>query len=426
MKSKELAILFDDIEKNLFYLFCNMFYSIHFSQIAHKILFGILGSFFFFAINLHAQVSYSTLNYPGGAVGDSTFLTGIRAVGDGSVYMTGVYTPAGQTATQGLIYEGSLAGTGTWHTLNASIGGQTVTSTALYGPNPNGAGVIRAVGSYKTVASGSVDIGVLYNGSTNGNGTWTSMNAVSLNASTINTIAHSTMGNYVVGNYDTNITGKAFIYDVGTQGWINLNGGNGANGGDGISGGNIISITAYGIWWNGGSNYTIAGGFSNGVSLVGLDQGYIVDWDSSTNTTSHWKSYNFNNVPITDSVSHFDGITSDGGTGYNLTGDWIGLGAADGLGFFANVGRAGDGSFTEASWTQINYPSCVVTSGNSVYENSVIGIYTLAGGNGTYGYVATVPEPSTWAMLTFGIGFLALAQRVKKGTKTCLRKQLSN
>lgn len=43
-----------------------------------------------------AQVSYATFNYPG-AVGDSTFLTGVRGAGEQDVYMTGVYAPTSQT-----------------------------------------------------------------------------------------------------------------------------------------------------------------------------------------------------------------------------------------------------------------------------------------------------------------------------------------
>ncbi len=34
-----------------------------------------------------AQVDYSTLNYPGGAMGSSTFLTGIRGAGGENVYI---------------------------------------------------------------------------------------------------------------------------------------------------------------------------------------------------------------------------------------------------------------------------------------------------------------------------------------------------
>ncbi len=78
-----------------------------------------------------------------------------------------------------------------------------------------------------------------------------------------------------------------------------------------------------------------------------------------------------------------------------MTGDWIGLGAANGLGFFASVHSLPNGAFGPARWTQISYPSSDglavnQTSGNSVFENYVIGIYTANGVDIPQGYVATV------------------------------------
>jgi hypothetical protein len=62
------------------------------------------------------------------------------------------------------------------------------------------------------------------------------------------------MGDLVVGNYDTRLsTAHAFIYDMTTDQWTNLNPAG------------SLSITAYGIWQNGDStstSYTIAGGYS--------------------------------------------------------------------------------------------------------------------------------------------------------------------
>lgn len=356
-----------------------------------------------------AQVSYSTFNYPD-AAGGQTYLTGIRADGAGGVFMTGVFTPFGLTTTQGLLYQGPLtSNTGAWTVVNypdAQLPTPgTVTSTALYGPNDLGGGAVRAVGSYKTAASGAYDIGLLYEGPTDGTGVWTTLNATALDAGALNTIAHSTHGGFAVGNYDTVLaTGKAFAYDIDGDVWYDL---------DPVG---AVSITAYGIWHNGGTSYTIAGGFSEGLSLTGLDQGYLVDWDSSDQSTANWRAYNFDNRSMEDAVSHFDGITGDGEGGYYLTGDYLGVGAEDGLGFFASVGRTVGNSFGTAAWTQISYPSgqsldVDVTSGNSVYENSVIGIYTANGEGIAQGYVAVVPEPSASALILPALAGLVLRRR---------------
>src|SRR5437763_244353 len=79
-----------------------------------------------------AQVDYSTFNYPD-AMGGSTFLTGVRGAGGGSVYVTGTFRPQGSQDTQGLLYQGLLDGTGQWTVLNfPSTSGVTVTRNALY------------------------------------------------------------------------------------------------------------------------------------------------------------------------------------------------------------------------------------------------------------------------------------------------------
>src|SRR5262249_11762198 len=118
-----------------------------------------------------AQVSYSTFNYPG-AVGDSTFLTGVRGAGEQNVYITGVYLPVGSTNTQGLLYQGALSGAGQWTVLN--FPGADVTDTALYGPDSLPPDNVRLVGSYKLKQTETVaqDHGLLYEGPPDGSGTW--------------------------------------------------------------------------------------------------------------------------------------------------------------------------------------------------------------------------------------------------------------
>src|SRR5713101_622374 len=311
-----------------------------------------------------AQVDYSTFNYPD-AMGGSTFLTGVRGAGEGNVYVTGTFRPQGSSDTQGLLYQGPLTGGGQWTVLNfPSSGGVTLTSTALYGPNGLPSNNVRLVGSYKR-SDTQFDHGLLYEGPPDGSGTWQTIDYPSVGETVLNTIAHSTMGGLIVGNFDTNLaTGRAFIYDIDNNSWVELKK-TGA-----------VSITAYGIWYNGGTQYTIAGGYSD-ANLVGVDHGYLVNWDSATQTASDWTSYDYKNRHrIGVDISHFNGITSDNHDGFYLTGVWVGVIPPNAGAFFAHVRRMPHRAFGDARWTEITYPSSPgltvdATSGNTVFENNV-------------------------------------------------------
>lgn len=334
-----------------------------------------------------AQVDYSTLNYSGGAMGSSTFLTGIRGAGGENVYITGFYTLAGETNGQGLFYQGLLDGSGDWILLNfPSSVGLTVTSTTLYGPDTLTSNNVRLVGSYKKTQTGDYDNGLLYEGPPDGSGTWETIDFPSTMTETVlDTLAHSTSGGLVVGNYDTDLAmGKAFVYDINGNSWVEL-----------VKPG-AVSITAYGIWYNGGTQYTIAGGYSD-ANIQGIDHGYLVDWDSATQTTSNWTSYDYRNRHrIGVDVSHFNGITSDDNGGFYLTGVWVGVIPPNAGAFFAHVRRMPNRrAFGDAHWTKIGYPpspglTVDATTGNSVFENNVIGIYTANGLPSTQGFVGTV------------------------------------
>jgi hypothetical protein len=347
-------------------------------------------------------VAYSTIPAQG------IIVTGIRSDSShsGSVVITGsAVSPSGETTSA--LYEGPLeavafAPSSSWKILQPVFAGETVTSSTFYGPNtarfdPSlGTGNIRAVGSYKYSegASGpNADHGMIYQGPINGvGGTWTQIDASSLVSSgtLLNTIAHSTMGNLVVGNYDTSLTtGHAFIYNIAGSSWTELN----------PTG--SLSVTAYGIWQNGGSgstSYTIAGGFSD-LNHGGVDEGYLVDYDSITHALAHLATFNFDNKPIASLISHFDGITATA-NGYNLTGDYVDLAHGGKLGaFFASVERLPDGSFSNADWTNIAFtspstPNVTLTSGNTVIGNNVLGIYVSDGTSSSYLATVLAREPN--------------------------------
>jgi hypothetical protein len=329
-----------------------------------------------------SSVAYTTLNYSTLA-GTSTLPTGIRGVTNSTnVYISGIYHDSLTAKPQGLIYTGPILGGGSWQVLNYP--GDSVTSTSLYGPDNNGSNSIAVAGSYTTVASGEFQLGLLYQGPVDGSGTWVTLNPESLitrqNESILNTIAHNTMGGLLVGNFDTNLAiGRAFIYNISGQSFIELRKPG------------AISVTAYGIWYNGGTSYTITGGYSD-TNENGIDIGYLVDWDSSSNTASNWESYTFNNQLNSNFVTHFEGITTDGAGGYNLASDFVNTEGVTGAAF-VNVSRNTNGTFeSNATWVQFSYPNSTLTSANTVYQNYVLGIYTLATESGVEnGYVATIP-----------------------------------
>jgi hypothetical protein len=313
-------------------------------------------------------------------------VTGVRGAGGADVVLTGSYQSGG--ATQGLLYRGPLFPTkkGKIYTPAPTFPSQTVTSSLFYGPNtfafdPSlGAGNVRVVGSYQQESTGSENHGFiykgpLYSGTTVPEGaTWTEINVPSgMAGGTVqDTIPHSTMGDLVVGNYDLASaplsTGNAFIYDIRSASWKLFN-----------FGGSMTNETsAYGIWHNGGASYTIAGGTDH----HGIQMGFLVDYDSVSKKFSHLTLYEHY------LITHFEGITGTA-QGFNLIATTA-AGAA-----FASVTVNPDGSFSNAIWTPIAYPGSKLSTGNSVYQNVAMGIYTVEGSESFRSYIAAVaaPEP---------------------------------
>lgn len=367
----------------------------------------------------HTQINYQTVLAPG----DVT--TGVRADLNGSVILTGSHATAGSAATTPYLYQGPLNNTeaGTMYVLTPDFTG--VTSATLYGPDTSiftpgiGLGNVRAVGSFQSSASpvGVINHGMIYEGPVNGvSGTWTQVDVPSNGVNVVggvvigtpvaDTILHSTMGNLVVGNYDLDPSGEAganaFIYNMVSEQYTLLN----------INGSYDNLTTLYGIWQNGvGSNsYTIAGGTRD---ETGLNVAFLATYDSATGAIANLTYYTGFNEPGV--ITHFENITAVPG-GFNL------VATTDRGPAFASVTTNPDGSFSEATWAEIDLPGSDLLTGNIAYQNVVGGIYdssaSSAGVPSTYLGVVEQALVSAEGGLIMPVGAHEFAYALSVGAST--------
>lgn len=314
-----------------------------------------------------------------------TLLTGIRKLSKHEYLISGWYQSNGGQVLA-FVYRGALRGGGRFYDLAVpSAPGATVISTNLYGPNHVDKDVIRVVGNF-TLLEQPGGLGCLYEGKLDGSGTWTNIVPTGLTSDPVlNTIAHSTHGDLVVGNFDTQLTrGRAFLYNILDKTYVEIK-----------PTLQVASITAYGVWHNGGHSYTVCGGYVRG----GLppnpegpsERAYLLDWDNERKQFSNFRSFTYKNRDAL--ITHFNGITGAKNSscnsckkkddGYYLTGDTQhGIGSEK-KAFLAHVSRK-----SRASWKRLQFPGSQSTSGNSVAETDVVGVYLDQRG-GIRGYTST-------------------------------------
>lgn len=347
---------------------------------------------------------------------DGAFVTGVRGDYNGNVVLTGSQTIEGSTNVQAILYRGPMQDTelGTIYGLTPQFAGQTVTSATFYGPNTSAfdvtiaLGEVRAVGSYVTAQSTEVrNHGMLYEGRIDGvGGQWTQIDVPNdLAGGTVwNTIVHSTMGELAVGNYDIYGepgSGNAFMYNIRTGEYILF---------DEAFGGTHQFTTAYGIWQNGqgSDHYTIVGGSKHGI---GINQAYVANYNAATGEFSDIRYYTYDGRP--EAITHFEGITAVPG-GFNL------VGTTDDGATFASIAVNDDGSFSDAQWTLNNMVGAELTTGNSVFQNIVMGIYMVdgAGSVNTYGTVVDQSYVTDFGGLVMPVGApnYTLSETVESGT----------
>jgi parallel beta-helix repeat protein len=304
------------------------------------------------------------------------------------------YLICGTSAANGLLYTGPIAGGGTSYAVNYP--GPSITSTSVYGPDNLTAGALRLVGSYKKSTDTTIyNHGFVWDGLTSQLPSGGNFRTIDYPGAKYQ-FTHSTMGGLAVGNADgpaigggTVLTGGevAYIFNVVSNTFVSN-----------IAYPNAKTTTAYGIWYNTGTRYTICGGYSpivtNNLQGEGspLTQGkaYLVDYDSSTGAFTNWTSFDYPLGPLgINFITHFEGISSaDPGT-YTLNADSIQAGSTNAAqGSWVTVRRNSDNTFGPGTWVNLNYPGGNgITSSNSVYGNQVVGVVI---GSSTFSYQATI------------------------------------
>lgn len=290
---------------------------------------------------------------------------------------SGQYLIVGTSGLNGLLYDGPISGVGGTSSLVNYPG---ATSTSVYGPDNLPGDALRLVGSYKT-GNDTVQ-GFLFEGTTAELSESGNYRTINYPGAKFNYV-HSTMGGLAVGNADGPVanlpigTGHAFLYDVTKDAFLP----------DIVYPGST-STTAYGIWHNGLTSYTIVGGYSTPLSPTGdLSNGYMVDYDSATGQFRNWTSFAYPNGPVgKDFITHFEGISSTESGVYTLNADSVQAGSSNpAQGSWVTVRRNPDRSFGAGVWVDLNYPgvdpSTSITSSNSVAGNQVVGLVIAPTGN---------------------------------------------
>lgn len=284
-----------------------------------------------------------------------TLLTGIR----GNLITGFIDTRNGSNL--GVLYDRK---TGVWTRIKYPGSAKT----SVYGPAITQSG-FRVVGSYQQRGQTNAD-GFVFDSTSKKFATLDAPTDLCAPDSCNYTIVHSNFGKTsykAVGNYDAvttgsadissttyPISGHAFIYDSASATFATLQ----------FPG--SISSTAYGIWMD-GSAVAIAGGYTDKKGT----HAYVRNLDGSTMLVYDWpKSI----------LTHFEGITGAGGPGnYNVIGDYFDLkDKTVEYGFFLPI----------RNWTAGTATVIGAVSANSVYQNTVIGVYT--GANIPNGYTTRI------------------------------------
>lgn len=352
-----------------------------------------------------------------------TYLQGLKA-GDqpGTFLLVGANDSPGPKPL-GLSYLGPLDrsknsaannsnGSGDWYEI-AVPGSYGAAGTSVYGPDNLGGGLVNYVGAYtrnlgrKTPTPDNPSIvGFAYTGALDGS---TKRGFRKVQGKVVDqdgdkvggtyTFVHSVDGGLAVGNTDlADVDGRtgyfslkstAFLVSLATGKQKRI-----AFPSDDQDDRDLITHTAYGIWYNGNGSYTIAGGAGKVLQPgdgVQAGAGYLIDYDSVTGTFSSYTQFTYNNRKRTDLVTHFEGIYRDGRGRYWMPATSVSLNDDDDLtqASVVMVKRRRLGGFRdEARWQTLDVredgtkTESVLTTGNSLYGNTLVGFANYPKSNG--------------------------------------------
>ena len=343
-----------------------------------------------------------------------TYLQGLKQ-GDrpGTYLLVGANNSPGPTP-QGLVYQGPLdaisrdgvSGSGQWSVVAAPQRFRAA-GTSVYGPDNLGDGqadlvgaVTRNLGSDAPTPRNPAVVGFTYSGPVDGSDRsgWRRVQGrTQAGTKGTYTFVHSVDGGLAVGNSDNadvdeitdyfSLSSTAFIVDLETGQQTKIRFPDDRN--------PLVTHTAYGIWSNGGSSYTIAGGTGEvlqpGSDQVELGAGYLIDYDAVTGRFSNYTTFPYRNRERTDLISHFEGIYRTPEGDYRLPATAV---AANALGDFSvasvvTVKRNRQGDFRErARWQDLTITrssdgvQSVLSTANSLYGDAVVGFANYPDGNG--------------------------------------------
>ena len=341
-------------------------------------------------------------------------LQGIKGSGQGDHYYI-----VGTSGDNGTVYYGPInhamttsgSGSGVWTVMNAifnNVSRKNVDATSIYGVNPRLDGNVNLVGSWQdsseTTANGKQNYrkGFYYQGPVTSEPDASDFQVVwPTNPDGVKatfTFLHSVSGDLAVGGYDlfdastdSETAIQAFLYNPATGRCSDI-----------PYPGNYKTTTAYGLWHNTSSSYTIAGGAALDPSLDadGIGVATLIDYDSVTGQYSNFRTYSYDNINALNELlldkgvistelekngsieTHFEGIYFNGKDEYTLPATISAEDGSIGIGAIAKVKRLKEGGFSDAEWSLFDIPGSIMSTNNSVFEDANVGfaIYPTAEG----------------------------------------------
>jgi len=340
--------------------------------------------------NASGNIIGQTNSVTGTTYNDANNGTAITSTVDGwqgirAAATPGQYMMTGTSGNDGILFIGTLDGnTGT--TYQVDVPGMYETS--VYSPDLMSNGEIMLVGTYRVTSDSPVVHGFVFQGTSDDLNDPAHYTTIDYPGAQY-TYVHSVANGLAVGNYDDVALqsqgglpygpSQAFIYNTSTGQFVT----------------HVVypgskSNSVYTIWYNGGTSYTLAGGYSNGFASNFANQdspigsAFLVDYDSATGKFSHWTT--FVDPSGKNLLTHFQGLSSVEAGVYTIAADSAEVGTGTPVaGSFVTVVRNADGSFGAATWYQLHYtgldPTTNITSADSIYGDAVVGPVLGAGFN---------------------------------------------